>query len=111
MAAGALVALAGCGDDGAMERPTPLQATSSAIEYPLELWDRGIEGSCTLRVLVTDMGFVDSVEMVESSGQAAFDSAAIRGAFSMRFRPARLDGERIEVWAQVPVQFSRSAGR
>jgi len=92
-----------------MDRPTPL-AGEPRIEYPLELWDQGVEGSCMLRVRVTDMGFVDSVQIMEGSGYPAFDTAAVRGAMSMRFRPARRDGERIEVWARVPVHFSRSGG-
>ncbi len=97
---------AGCGGDGELERPAPLTA-ELAIEYPLELWDQGIEGECLLKVRVNDLGLVDSVIVVESAGHPAFDSAAIRGAREMRFRPARQDGKRIEVWAQVPVHFSK----
>jgi TonB family protein len=96
----------GCGGDGELERPAPLTA-ELAIEYPLELWDQGIEGECLLKVRVNDLGLVDSVIVVESAGHPAFDSAAIRGAREMRFRPARQDGKRIEVWAQVPVHFSK----
>ena len=99
-------ASAGCGGDGELERPAPLTA-ELAIEYPLELWDQGIEGECLLKVRVNDLGLVDSVIVVESAGHPAFDSAAIRGAREMRFRPARQDGKRIEVWAQVPVHFSK----
>jgi TonB family protein len=58
-------------------------------------------------VWVTDVGAVDSVQVLESSGFAAFDSAAAAGAKQMRFRPARRDGERIAVWAEVPVRFSK----
>ncbi len=98
--------LAGCSGDGELERPSPLTA-ELAIEYPLELWDQGIEGESLLKVRVNDLGFVDSVIVVEPSGYPAFDSAAIRGAREMRFRPARKDGRRIEVWARVPVYFSK----
>ena len=100
------VASTGCGGDGDLERPAPLSA-ELAIEYPLELWDQGIEGECLLKVRVNDLGLVDSVVVVESSGHPAFDSAAIRGARDMRFRPARRDGRRVDVWAQVPVHFSK----
>jgi len=58
------------------------------------------------------------VEVLQSSGHPAFDSAATVGARDLRFRPARKDGKRIEVWAKVPVHFSKrprpdtmSAGR
>ncbi len=78
-----------------------------SIEYPLELWDQGIEGMSLVKVRVNELGGVDSVLVVESSGHAAFDSAALQGARSLRFRPATRGGKRIEVWAQVPVHFSK----
>ncbi len=60
-----------------------------------------------LRVRVTDLGAVDSVVVLESSGYPAFDSSAVRGARTLRFTPARRGGKRIEVWAHVPVHFSK----
>ena len=96
----------GCGSDPDIESPSPLSA-SVPIEYPLELWDQDVEGRCMLKVRVTDLGDVDSVVVLESSGHVAFDSAAIRGAQTLKFSPARKDGKRIEVWAHVPVHFSK----
>lgn len=104
--AGAVLALTGCAGDQEIERPTPLFG-DVPIEYPVSLWDQDIEGETRLRVRVTDTGGVDSVEVVESSGHVAFDSAAIAGARKLRFRPARRNGKRIEVWARVPVNFSK----
>ena len=66
-------------------------------------------GGVTLRrVRVTEMGTVDSVEVLEGSGYPAFDSAAVRGALELRYSPARKDGERTTVWAKVPVHFARA---
>ena len=95
-----------CAPDTPIEGPTPLYS-EVPIDYPLELWDQNVEGQTLLRVRVTDMGSVDSVVVIESSGHPEFDSAAIAGARDLRFRPARKDGKRIEVWAQVPVHFSK----
>ena len=95
-----------CSGDQEIESPSPLSA-SVPIDYPLDLWDRGIEGSSMLKVRVTDVGDVDSVMIVESSGYAAFDSSAVRGARTLRFSPARRGDKRIEVWAHVPVHFSK----
>jgi TonB family protein len=100
------LALAGCAADQQIERPTPLYG-EVPIEYPSGLWDQDVEGETLLRVRVTETGRVDSVEVVESSGHQAFDSAAIAGARDLRFQPARRNGKRIEVWAQVPVHFSK----
>lgn len=98
--------VAGCGAEREIEQPSPL-TNEIPIVYPLALWDQDVEGETLLRVRVTDTGAVDSVEVVESSGYAAFDSAAIAGARDLRFDPARKDGERIQVWARVPVRFSK----
>jgi len=101
-----LVSLGGCGVDGEIEQPTPLFG-EVPIEYPLQMWDQDTEGETLLRVRVDDTGGVDSVEVVRTSGYESFDSAAVAGARRLRFTPARQDGKRIEVWAQVPVRFSK----
>lgn len=104
----ALVAgtVSGCSGDQEIDSPSPLSA-SVLIDYPLDLWDQGIEGSSMLKVRVTDVGEVDSVVVMESSGYDAFDSSAVRGARTLRFGPARQGDKRIEVWAHVPVHFSK----
>lgn len=90
-----------------MEEPTPLYG-EIPIEYPLDLWDADVEGETLLRVRVTEMGAVDSVEVLQASGYPAFDSAAVRGALQLRYSPARRNGERITVWAKVPVHFTKN---
>lgn len=100
------IALAGCGGDLDLEQPVPLYG-ENPIEYPLELWDQGIEGETILRVRVDEDGHVDSVEVAESSGHAQLDSAAMEGARELRFRPGRKNGNRVKVWATIPVQFSK----
>lgn len=104
-AAAFMVPAAGCGGDKPIEQPTPLYG-GVAVEYPLEMWDAGIEGETLLRVLVNAEGEVDRVEVLESSGVARLDSAAVAGARLMKFTPARRDGKRIPVWAEVPVEFT-----
>jgi TonB family protein len=98
--------LIGCGGEDEMEGPTPLYG-EIPIEYPLDLWDADVEGETILRVRVTEMGTVDSVEVIQGSGYPAFDSAAVRGALQLQYSPARRRGERIAVWARVPVQFTK----
>lgn len=98
--------LPACGGESQVDQPAPLYG-DIPIEYPLELWDQDIEGKTLLRIRVDEMGRVDSVAVVESSGHRAFDSAAIRGARDLRFTPGRKDGKRTSVWARVPVHFSK----
>ena len=97
---------AACAGDQDLERPAPLYG-EVPIDYPLELWDQDVEGETLLRVRVSDMGHVDSVVVAKTSGHEAFDSAAIAGARALLFKPARRNGKRIAVWAEVPVHFSK----
>lgn len=103
------IALTACAGEQEIERPAPLYR-NIPIEYPLALWDADVEGETLVRVKVNDTGGVDSVEVVESSGYEAFDSAAIVGAKQLRFSPARRNGKRIDVWARVPVLFTKRPG-
>ena len=101
-----ILASAACGEGEPVEGPVPLYGRIP-IEYPLDLWDADVEGQTLLRVRVTETGAVDSVEVLEASGYPAFDSAAVRGARQLRYTPARRGEERIAVWAQVPVLFTK----
>ena len=103
------LALLGCGQPEELEAPVPLYG-DIPIEYPLRLWDADVEGQTLLRVRVTETGTVDSVEVLETSGYPAFDSAAVRGALQLRYSPARRDGRRVEVWAKVPIHFTKPGG-
>ena len=91
-----------------IEKPVPL-FDESPVEYPLDLWTEGVEGSVLVQVLVNEEGGVDSAIVAESSGQPALDSAAVAGAKAMEFDPALKDGEPIQAWAEVPIEFSMPA--
>lgn len=78
----------------------------SPFDYPTELWDQKLEGETLLMVHVTELGGVDSVYVVQSSGQLAFDSAALRGARQLRFSPGRQGQRRVAMWTRVPVRFN-----
>lgn len=104
------VVLVGCDGGGNVEEPTPLYG-EVPVQYPLDLWDAGVEGETLLRVRVTEVGEVDSVEVLRGSGFPALDSAAVRGARQLRYTPARMNGRRISVWAKVPVYFRRDEGK
>ncbi len=105
----ALSGLVACGGETDIEQPIPLYG-ENPIEYPLDLWDEGVEGSTLLRVRVSEVGEVDSVEVTESSGHAGLDSAAVNGARQLRFQPGRKNGKRVRMWATLPVHFSTRPG-
>ena len=91
-------------DDAPLTLPESLD-DHAPFRYPLELWDRRAEGEVLLMVRVSDMGTVDSAYVLISSGEPAFDSAALAGAPGLRFTPARRGDDRIPMWVRQPVRF------
>ena len=108
LVASSLIVAGACGPDGPVEQPELVPGTA-AVEYPTDLWDARMEGEAVLMVRVTDAGIVDSVYVEESSGFAAFDSAAVRGSREMRFMPGRQGGQRMAMWTRLPIRFRREA--
>ena len=102
-----LAMLAACGGQvQTSEEPPALMPGGSPFEYPSgDLWERNAEGETMLLVHVTERGDVDSVTVDVSSGIEQFDSAATKGAWKLRFSPARQAERRVPAWTRVPVRF------
>lgn len=77
------------------------------FRYPVHLFRQRVQGNVTLRLFVDSLGRVvrDSTQVVESSGQAAFDSAALVDAGRLRFRPALQRGRPMAVSLLFPVHY------
>lgn len=94
--------------DTAPEYETPVVTNAeSPVAYPPHLFDAGIEGRVLLRLFVDETGTVhpDSATVVESSGNAQLDSAALRGVGEMQFAPALRDGMPVASTFLQPVEF------
>lgn len=85
-----------------MPDPTP-------IEYPVSLWDRGVQGETEVMVHVDQFGDVDSAMVSQSSGYPEFDSAAVTGARRLRFTPGKQGDRRVPMWTRMPVRFSQDS--
>ena len=77
------------------------------FHYPPALFAKKVQGNVTLRLFIDRDGHVrpDSTQVVESSGYASFDSAAIRGSQELQFVPAKTKGEPQPVTILFPVYF------
>ncbi len=102
-----ILLIGGCGED--LPETPPRQLSGSPFHYPEELWDAGVEGETLVRLFVTAEGAVDSARVETTSGYAAFDSAAIVGAYDLRFEPALRENEPAAVWVLLPVEFDLPA--
>jgi periplasmic protein TonB len=103
-----LPGLTGCGEAEPVPETSPQRISESTFDYPEDLWDADIEGRTMLRVFVTEAGQVDSVRVEQASEHAAFDTAAVRGAFEMRFEPARRGEEPMATWVLIPIHFDKT---
>lgn len=65
----------------------------------------GRELAIRIRLRVTEQGAVIGDSVVQSSGVAAADSAALRLARTVHFTPGRFEGEIVPVYVVVPVRF------
>ena len=84
-------------------------ADAPAPSYPREALTAGAEGTVLLKVLVDVDGTPLSVEIEHSSGNRRLDDAAKRQVLrKWKFRPAIRDGQAIQVYGLVPVNFSLS---
>jgi protein TonB len=106
-----VVLVAGCNKQPPPEEPitpaTPI-AGQPDIPYPAELFNRRVQGEVMLYVVVDTAGTVvrDSTRIATSSGEAAFDAAALTAAQSLRFTPAMRGGKPVMAPIQVPIRFT-----
>ncbi|MGD8276645.1 MAG: energy transducer TonB [Gemmatimonadota bacterium] len=105
---GATLLLPACRGDDATRLPRPM-SDNPPIDYPIDLWDAGIEGETLLTLHVDAEGRVDSAFVDRSSGSPKLDSAAARGGRAMRFTPARRGDRRVATWVRIPVRFMRDS--
>jgi TonB family protein len=82
------------------------------VKYPPALYAQRAQGNVTLRIFVDSAGVVhpESTKVVESSGQPAFDSAAVTGSSQLRFKPATRHGTPVAVTILFPVYFRHPQG-
>ncbi len=72
--------------------------------YPLEARQQGIQGAVLLKVLVSETGDVDSVEVV--SGDPALTQAALDAVKQWKFKPFIKNGKPVKASAKIPVNFA-----
>ena len=92
----------------AEEPPVALNA-EPAVQYPPDLYDRHVEGDVVLRLYADSSGKLvsESTRVAESSGNAALDTAAVRGVVRLRYAPAYRHGLAISTAFLQTVEFRR----
>lgn len=96
-------------DSEATDRPRLLNprelGRTLSHEYPPFLRDAGTGGRVVARFIVDREGMPRMVRILTSS-DPFFEEPTARVIRQMRFQPARLDGEPVPVWIQLPIDWS-----
>lgn len=86
----------------------PVVASRAMPSYPAAARARGTEGTVILRVIVRKDGSVDDVNVLRDQPNGLGDAAA-EAVRNWRFRPATYQGQPIDVYYTVTVNFRLSA--
>lgn len=84
------------------EPPVP-HDRNTPPQMPEEARQRGIEGTVILKLVISDTGAVERIEMLR--GDELLARAAIQAVRTWRYSPARLDGEPIATFKIVKLTF------
>lgn len=74
--------------------------------YPRRLKDAGIGGTVLVGVLVDTLGSAIDVRLLEGSGIAALDVAALAASRELEFTPGLDRDRKVAVWVSVPIVFA-----
>lgn len=91
-------------DDAVDEQPS--FQTRVPAEYPERARQREIEGSVVVSALIGVDGRVQQTQILESVPPGIFDQAALGALNASTFEPGSYRGEPVEVWVEVPYNFS-----
>lgn len=74
--------------------------------YPFAAKRKQIEGTVTLRFIVTKDGRVEEPSVVDAEPLEVFDNSALKAILRWRFRPAVKDGQNVDVIVIAPLKFN-----
>ena len=98
------ILLAGCSAIPQTETPIkPPELVKSARLPPILSVFPGEGMRFNVKILVLKDGTVGDVKLLESSGDAEWDSLALHSIMKWQFVPARADGRPMDVWVRQPL--------
>ncbi|MCB1561254.1 MAG: energy transducer TonB [Xanthomonadales bacterium] len=76
------------------------------VDYPRRAREKRLEGDVMLRILVDVTGDPLEVQVESSSGHRVLDVAALKAVRKWKFNPGLSNGQPIQGWVLVPINFS-----
>lgn len=75
-------------------------------EYPPLARRNRVQGSVTIRMLVSAQGVPGEITIIKSDPPGVFDGRVLRAVSAWRYSPAMKDGSAVPVWVVLPLHFS-----
>ncbi len=83
---------------------------TQTINYPPNCKENNIGGKVFLKFIVSDLGEINTVEVLKSSGNVELDYEALRVLKLMpKWKPGSMSGEAVNVYFNLPISFNISA--
>lgn len=79
---------------------------AASPQYPASAIKNGEEGRVLMHVLVAADGYPKEIKVHQSSGSPDLDRSAIEAVRGWQFSPAMQEGQAVESWVSVPIEFS-----
>ena len=92
-------------DLSAVDTPPKVQKYVPPV-YPAGAKGKRIEGSVVIRCVVTARGKVKEMRVISSKPKGYFEEAALKAVKKWTFIAAKLGGEKVPVYVDVPITFS-----
>ncbi|MBI4372759.1 MAG: TonB family protein [Candidatus Omnitrophica bacterium] len=90
---------------GAVTQTKPAYLKNPAPVYPNRAREQGWKGVVILKVLVSEKGQVEQIEIHKSSGYIILDESALKTIKTWQFLPARMGAMSFSSWIKIPVRF------
>lgn len=74
--------------------------------YPPRAKGKGIEGKVVIRCVVSAGGKVRDAKVIQAEPAGYFERAALKSVVKWTFVPAKLKGEKVAVYVDIPLSFS-----
>jgi protein TonB len=88
-----------------IRKARPLYLVNPPPRYPKAARKRKYQGIVILEVLVSQEGRVDVLKVLQSSGHAILDKAALASVKKWQFEPGRRGDDKVEMWVRIPIRF------
>jgi len=88
--------------------PLPHLKEEATLRYPVAAQQQGLEGTVKLKLLVNEQGAVTNVTILQSSGVAMLDDAAVEYAGGLKFYPPIANGKPAPAAVSWNVRFELS---